>query len=57
MHTCNLSIRAGGLLMSKANLVCNAADASQDYTVRPGHKDKNKSANLKVVAHTCDPSF
>lgn len=47
MHASNPSIRAGGLLMSKANLVCNAVEASQDYTVRRGLKNKNKISRFK----------
>lgn len=47
MHASNPSTRAGGLLMSKANLVCNAVEVSQDYAARPGLKNKNKTTQLK----------
>lgn len=49
----------GSLFNSKANLICNAVEASQDYILQDSRgKSKYKTTNLKVgmLAHTCDPS-
>lgn len=60
VQACNPSTWAGELLTSKANLVGNAVEASQDYIARTcfKNKNKNKATNLKVgmVVHNCDPS-